>query len=374
MRVLQFINTLSTSDGGPARNSFELNLALNAIEDTRVDLIWMRGDLADSIVFESSERIPSPGPRRLGWRSHPTDRQIGLSTLLRDFRQVDAVLIHGYYLPWVPVIALVCTLANVKFVITPHGSLTRHQRDVGVQKKRVFETLFGRFVRRSSSGFVTGSQTEADELKEAFPRSSVRVGGVGTRLSVSTERRHNDHGAGVRLLSVARIAPKKRVDLMIDAVAALSALGRRPSLTVAGSGDETLLRKLKHQAEQLGVEDLVLFAGMVRGPAKERLFAESDIFLLPSDDENFGIGLAEALAHGVPSVVSDRVAAAASMSPTSGRTLTSPTGGSIAEAVVQLLDMDYERARVSARADAAAKFSWEAIATIWRGHLESISR
>lgn len=102
------------------------------------------------------------------------------------------------------------------------------------------------------------------------------------------------------------------------------------------------------------------------GEAKSDLFRNSDVFLLPSDDENFGIGFAEAMAHGLPSVVSTNVAAATNMPMEAGMLLVSPTPESVAEAILHVIELERHRnSQKIARQFAEAEFSWSAVAGRW---------
>ncbi|MET4639301.1 glycosyltransferase [Mycetocola sp. 2940] len=374
MKVVQIVNTLGLSDGGPARNSFELNLALNRLGVVDADLVWINGHLNDSVVMGYPGRLPTPGPRKLGLRGSTRGRAIALGNLIRAIRRADVVILHGYFLAWVPVVAAICRVNAVPFVITPHGSLTSHQAKAARLKKQIFEVIVGSHVRRWCAQFVTGSPIEAQELLQAFPEASVGVGGVGTSLP-SLPERSVAASSGMSLLSLSRIAPKKRIDLMIDAMRALKDLGHDAELVIAGVGDARLTDELRRQSQRLGVDRSVRFVGQVHGDAKERLFAGADIFLLPSDDENFGIGLAEALAHGLPCITSDRVAAAEAMSSATGRVLSTPTGESIAQAVLELHEgSNLGIARIAARRDAEREFSWDSVALKWERQLLEATR
>ena len=79
------------------------------------------------------------------------------------------------------------------------------------------------------------------------------------------------------------------------------------ALVVAGNADPRYLSSLKDVAAKLGVHDRVVWAGFVGGQRKSEVMADSDIFVLPSHSENFGIAVAEAMAAGLPVVVSDQV-------------------------------------------------------------------
>lgn len=224
---------------------------------------------------------------------------------------------------------------------------------------------------RRSLGFVTGSPIERIELQEKFPGANVQVGGVGTTLpaSLAPPLAWNEP---VELLSLSRIAPKKRIDISIDAVAELVKRGVNARLTVAGEGPRELVDSMREVADRLGVTDHVEFVGEVTGAGKTATYRRADVFLLPSDDENFGIGLAESLAHGVPAVTTTAVAAARFMTTSSGRVLTRPSGADVARAVQEILSGDRRKYAECALECAQANFAWPAVGYRWITALESM--
>ncbi len=109
------------------------------------------------------------------------------------------------------------------------------------------------------------------------------------------------------LLCLGRIHPKKGHDILIEAFA--SVLGDRKEwvLVIAGPDQEGWKTQLVELATKLGVEDRVLWPGMLKGDAKWGAFRAADAFILPSHQENFGISVAEALGSGTPVFISDKV-------------------------------------------------------------------
>ena len=103
-----------------------------------------------------------------------------------------------------------------------------------------------------------------------------------------------------RIVSVGRLEPQKRQDLLLEATALLSK-ERELELVLVGSGARK--PQLKEQARALGIFEYVTFTGFVPDP--HRYIASADVFALATDHEGFGNVIVEALACGVPSVVSD---------------------------------------------------------------------
>jgi len=111
------------------------------------------------------------------------------------------------------------------------------------------------------------------------------------------------------LLYLGRIHEKKGGDLLLEAFARVLGDTQDPDLhlVMAGPGDEGIVSQLKNRAEQLGIASRITWTGMVAGDLKWGAFYASDVFCLPSHQENFGIAVVEALACGKPVLISDKV-------------------------------------------------------------------
>jgi glycosyltransferase involved in cell wall biosynthesis len=108
-------------------------------------------------------------------------------------------------------------------------------------------------------------------------------------------------------LSMGRIHPKKGCDLLIEAFAKV--LGPNPQwhLVIAGPDQVGWQKELTHRAEQLGVASRITWTGMIAGSLKWGAFRAAEVFVLPSHQENFGVVVAEALAVGLPPLISNKV-------------------------------------------------------------------
>ena len=114
--------------------------------------------------------------------------------------------------------------------------------------------------------------------------------------------------AGKRIfLFLGRIHPKKGCDLLIKAFAQVARKDQSLHLVIAGPDQIGWQNKLQRLCEKLGVSEKVSWTGMLSGDLKWGTFYAAEAFILPSHQENFGISVAEALACGVPVLISDRV-------------------------------------------------------------------
>jgi len=109
------------------------------------------------------------------------------------------------------------------------------------------------------------------------------------------------------LLFLSRIHEKKGCDLLIAAFAKVAAQDSKLHLLIAGPCDSNLIDVLKTQAQQLAIADRITWPGMLQGDMKWGAFYASEVFVLPSHQENFGIAVAEALGCCLPVLISDKV-------------------------------------------------------------------
>jgi glycosyltransferase involved in cell wall biosynthesis len=103
---------------------------------------------------------------------------------------------------------------------------------------------------------------------------------------------------------LSRIHPKKGIELLIDAIVQIKDILDGYKIVIAGEGDDGYIQSLKNRIQKHNVEIFFDFTGGIYGDKKWKLFQQSDIFILPTYSENFGIVIAEALASGTPAIVS----------------------------------------------------------------------
>ena len=138
------------------------------------------------------------------------------------------------------------------------------------------------------------------------------------------------------LLFLGRIDPKKGLEVTLAGLAQIPA-PMRPLLLLAGAGEAKYEEELRRLQGELGLQEDVLWLGFLDGTQKLEALASSDAFLLSSYSENFGIAAAEAMASGVPVVVSDRVGLAPAVREHRAGLVIPPEPSAVAGAISRIL-------------------------------------
>lgn len=109
------------------------------------------------------------------------------------------------------------------------------------------------------------------------------------------------------VLFLARLNPKKGCDLLVEAFAKLARADARAHLVMAGPDPDDMGEALRALATKHGIADRITWTGMLQGRLKWGALRASDVFVLSSHQENFGVAVVEALSVGLPVLVSERV-------------------------------------------------------------------
>jgi phosphatidylinositol alpha-1,6-mannosyltransferase len=164
--------------------------------------------------------------------------------------------------------------------------------------------------------------------------SVVRVVNSGLDLDIATPRAAA--AAVPKLLTVTRLDEAyKHVDSLLGAMQAAPLASAR--LTVVGDGPRR--SALERLAIDLGVTDRVSFSGRVDDETLQRLYCDSDLFVLPSTGEGFGLVYVEAMAHGLPCIGAHGCGTEdAIVDGLTGRLVDAPSPAAIAAAAAWALD------------------------------------
>jgi glycosyltransferase involved in cell wall biosynthesis len=227
---------------------------------------------------------------------------------LRDF---DVVHIYGLYDLFGPVVAHYCSKAGIPYVVEPLGMVRPIDRSF--RMKKIWHAFMGKpLLRRAALLIATSQQEEQELLADGFPRERVviRYNGVDLQEFLSLPPRGTFRTEWALppdepiVLFLGRLIPRKGVDLLIDAFSV--ACPERGRLVIAGpEGEIGYVAKLREMAREKRIESRTVFTGPLYADQKKAVLADSQIFVLPSRYENFANGVAEAIACGMPAIVTE---------------------------------------------------------------------
>lgn len=253
--------------------------------------------------------IPRCFPRR--WYNG-----VGLSATLETLvARSDVVDIHAVFSLVTLKAAAVARRQGVPYFLHPHGSLDPFDLRKRARLKRVLGPWLLAPVLAGAAGVICTSSLEAERLVTfgAKPRRVVvalPVPVAPTRdpgVRVRFRRQYGIGGHCPVVLFLSRLDYKKGLEFLIPAVAALRAERPDLRLLLVGAGDESYSARVQQLLRAHRALDWTIQTGFLSGADKLAAFAASDIFALPSRNENFGMVIVEAMQAGLPVVISDEV-------------------------------------------------------------------
>jgi glycosyltransferase involved in cell wall biosynthesis len=286
----------------------------------------------------------------------------------RNIGSYDLAHIYGMYDLLGPVAAHVCHSRRVPYIVEPMGMFRPIVRSIPL--KWAYRWLIGDRILHHARFLVATSEQERQELESggiAPAQIVVRRNGIDGPASIpeagAFRKQWNIAPDAKMVLFLGRLVKKKSPELALEAFAdwrAAAGGNRSGVLALAGPHEEDQYRRsLETYAAHLGLGDAVLFPGALYGDAKWAAYRDADVFVLPSQNENFGNTAGEAVACGTPVLVTDRCGIAPLVQDRAG--LVAPFDrAAFGTALARLLGDDELRSRLRAGcADVARSLTWD---------------
>jgi glycosyltransferase involved in cell wall biosynthesis len=282
---------------------------------------------------------PAIWPRRLVF----SPRMYG--AIAEEARNCDVVHVHSLFL--FPQFAAYrgARAANVPHVVSPRGALDPYLRRRSATMKALADAAWQRGLLANASCLHLTSDEEARQTRDVAPRVRRAVIPNGLRCADYAQlpppeafRRRFLGGSGAPLVMyLGRLSHKKGLDVLMRAFAVARRDVPDALLAIVGPDDERLEWPLRAIAASEGIEDRVVFTGMLTGVDKLAALAAADVWALPSRGENFGNALVEALAAGRACVISPEVNLAPEIIAGGAATVVRRTAEAFGSAIAALL-------------------------------------
>ncbi len=312
LKILQLVHTLDPSVGGVAAAVLGLSRGLSN-----------RGHKIDIVVLDDPA---SPWLRDIGLPVHALGSGLTSyrysSKLLPWLKQhggsYDRVIVNGIWQYLSFAAWRRYSGSPISYFVFPHGMLDPWFKEtfpLKHLKKWLYWPWADYRVLRDATAVIFTSEEERLLARKSFwlyrVREKLSPLGVEKPTPAPSEARERffERSPQLRnrraLLFLGRLHPKKGCDILIEAFAQIH--DESVALVLAGPDQVGWQAELQRRVDQLKIADRVVFPGMLQGEMKLAALAIADAFILPSHQENFGMAVVEALADGLPVLISNRI-------------------------------------------------------------------
>jgi glycosyltransferase involved in cell wall biosynthesis len=384
VKVLQVIPSIGPARGGPTE------IILNLVRELKqygidTEIVTTNDDVIDLLDVPLNQKIEYEGvsvwffPRfsgsvkglRLG-----TARGFVFSAELarwlgQHLREYDIVHTH-YLFSFAPTCAAaIARQQKIPYIVTPYGMLTAwalaHQR----LKKQIY-SIIERHNLKSAVAIhcsTPGELQDVSNYKVSTP-SFVIPYGVHLPPLQPQAKQHLHRAYGIPdttpiVLFLSRLHSKKRPDLLLEALNKLATQNYDFHLILAGSGEPDYISYLTNLVSSLGLQSRTSMTGFVTGEKKDLLLQGSDLFVLPSFSENFGIAVAEAMAAGLPVIITPDVQIAPDVAAETAGLIVEGEVDAVRDAIASLLTSPETRHQLGENGKrlVSRRYCWSAIAS-----------
>jgi glycosyltransferase involved in cell wall biosynthesis len=294
MRIIQVVPSIASLSSGPTYTVTRLSEQLRD----------MGHEVEIACVDRQGHRLTPPWVHRF-----PQVRLSGKLMMSRELRRWLAAcaisepkpVIHNNSLWQLPNLysGWVSARFGLPYIVSPHGTLGRAAFAMGSRLK----PLWWRYLQEPALAPVTcfhaTARSEAAEIRALGFKQPIAIVPNGIDIPADTG---SEGGRSREVLYLGRIHPKKGVDRLLRAWKCVQQ--RFPSwhLRIVGPDTSEYACQMKALASQLNL-DRVTFAGELLGQQRSCAYRRAALFVLPTLNENFGVAVAEALAHETPALV-----------------------------------------------------------------------
>lgn len=283
--------------GGPALSTW---LTIKGLRDINVDANLIMCPFTSGKIISNDLHPFFSGPQRFGTIAYAS----GFSKTLDKIGEVDLYHVQGVWMMYGTQMARYAKQHGKPYVITLRGMLYPQAFEHHSLQKKISMILYiGKTLREAAVVQATCVEEMQHYRNLGFKNPVALIPNP-----IEVPEKHVIHSLPTNVFRIGylgRIHTRKRVERLIYALDYLLKNGKdNCELLVIGGGDKKYEMFLKSEVKRLGLEDKVRFTGFISGQKKKDAINSLSILAVPSDFENFGNIVTEALVHGVPVIAS----------------------------------------------------------------------
>lgn len=353
MRILHIVPTYIPAYryGGPIESVHALNKALVELGD-EVTVLTTNSDGNKTLDVPLEKPVYIDGVRVFyfstsfphSWFYSPQMKQYAYSIAKEyDVIHETSVFLYSSFLA-----RKLAKYFKKPFIISPRGSLMREplKRKSAIKKKFYLSYIEKTNLLLADAIHFTAEREKAEYIAEDFPfkKAFIIENSITSEISESHISLRKKLGIAEEkkiILSLGRLNWKKGFDTLIPAFKKVYEKFPSALLIIAGE-DDGYKSEIERFIAKEKIEHAVIFVGSLYGEEKEAMYRESDVFVLPSYSENFGMAVAEAMRAGIPVVITPEVAIAEDVRKSNAGKIVAKKAEFFAEAISDILNNSEE--------------------------------
>ena len=311
LNILHTVNDLSSFSGGPSRTISSLadNLASLDVDISIVTPFYKQSNENPNILPSNKSVRIVKANKNIFRRNLMFDRSF-YQTLSDSINYKQNTLIHdnGIWLSSNYTVSKLSKNLSIPLVISTHGMLQEWSIMHKYFKKRLAWYLYQKNNISSSSLIHATSQKEAESIRKIIFNVPIAIipNGVNKATKINLKSTLNLRKFSINLsedkilLFIGRIHPVKGLMNLLKTWNIVKPYNKKWKLVIAGPSDSDYSNTLERFVKDNSLEQSVIFLGPVEGDDLSLLYSKSNLFILPSFTENFGMVILEALSYGIP--------------------------------------------------------------------------
>jgi glycosyltransferase involved in cell wall biosynthesis len=290
--------------------------------------------------------------------------------LWQHLPEYDLLHVHAIFSYPSTAVMAIARLRHIPYIVRPLGQLCEWSLRQSVRKKQIYLNLIERANLNHSQALHFTSQQEQQEVSQLGlkPPSFILPHGLSLPAPIPDARARLRQLLKVPadepvVLFMSRLHPKKGLDYLIPALGKIT--HERFTFVLAGSGSPEYEAEIDALLVSAGIRERTYLSGFVAGEIKSLLLQGSDMFALISHSENFGVAVLEALAAGLPVLITPGVALASVVEQHKLGYVTELDVAAVASALQHFLKYPKEAPEMGERARKLIfeQYTWERVAT-----------
>ncbi len=311
MKILHVIPSFypATYFGGPIESTWNLCKELSLKPSIKIKVLTTNtnGPSRREIIKVKNNPMSFRKNLSVYYAKKNFGRDFSIDLLLRLYQEIfwaDVIHLTGVYSFTTFPTLIISRLLRKRIVWSCRGSLQRWKDTKKKTLKFVWEILINILINNSETILHVTSELELKSTKKKIRNVSCALIPNGINVEQYSHKKEWIQEGKLRIIFLGRIDPIKGLENLIMAISRLDK--GLYLLKICGTGDKEYVKKLKVYAKEFGLEDEIEFTGHMNNQIKARNICASDILILPSYSENFGMVIIESLSRGTPVIVSKK--------------------------------------------------------------------